>query len=136
MRGIIILFLLAVVAAAAVAAWPRMEGDAPQLSGPERIDLTNTPTSIDLGWVDNQTGLRSIGAYLELGSDPAERIELHEKTFIGSSLTGPARPTNSEEFSVDLDVKKMEIVGLVAFAVGLDRVCRGHRDGARRDQSE
>jgi murein DD-endopeptidase MepM/ murein hydrolase activator NlpD len=118
-RGIIVLFLLAVIAAAIFMAWPKMEGDAPVLSGPEKIELSSQSLSIDLAWADEQTGLRSLAAYLhlepdlgpeiELGTDASKRIELHKKVYPGSSLSGPMRPTSSETITLELDAKEMKI---------------------------
>ena len=39
MRWILVLFFIAVIAAIAVGAWPRMEGDLPVLEGPDAIAL-------------------------------------------------------------------------------------------------
>jgi murein DD-endopeptidase MepM/ murein hydrolase activator NlpD len=118
-RGIVVLFVLAVIAAGVVMAWPRMEGEAPVLTGPDRIELTTDTIQIELGWDDEQTGLRRVDAYLEIGpsyeandgaeSEPTRRTEIHTKEYPGSSLSGPMRPVRSERITVDLDAKAMEI---------------------------
>jgi murein DD-endopeptidase MepM/ murein hydrolase activator NlpD len=118
-RGILVLFVLAVIAAGVVMAWPRMEGEAPLLTGPERIEISTETIEVELGWDDDQTGLRRVDAYLEFGSpdaaaeggehDAADRTPLHSKEYPGSSLSGPMRPVRSERVTVDLDAKAMEI---------------------------
>ncbi len=128
MRGILALFFLAMIAAGIVWAWPRIEDEAPQLIGPERIEISTQPVAIDLEWLDKQTGLRSLTAYLEFASaesseaaeasetsDDSEtseaprRTQLHTKTFPGSNFVGPVRPIANEVFTVQLDAKAMEI---------------------------
>ena len=114
-----ILFVLAVIAGGVVLAWPRMEGEAPVLTGPDRIELSTATVPVELGWDDDQTGLRRIEAYLEFGSAEGASAEdeaadvrrtlLHTKEFPGSSLSGPVRPVRSERITVELDAKAMEI---------------------------
>lgn len=131
MRGILVLFFLAVIGAGVFAAWPRLESEAPLLTGPEGIELSTSTVQVELGWDDEQTGLRRVDAYLEFGdasadpstdtsvdpsasgdpkaTNPPRRKILHTKQFPGSALSGPVRPVKSERFTVDLDAKEMEI---------------------------
>lgn len=114
-RWFLVLFLLAVVVAVGVGAWPRMEGDAPVLTGPESIELSAVGGQFEVSWEDTGTGLRSVEAYLDLGSgdessgeaDKARRIELYANQWRGNTLNGPARPTPSERFTLDLDADKL-----------------------------
>lgn len=106
MRAILVLFILVVIVAATVWLWPRLEGEAPILSGPDRIELGAAPRTVELGWADAQTGLRHVEAYLEVGSgESAKRIDLHSNDYRGDPLTGPVLPTENETFSATLEAK-------------------------------
>ena len=59
-RWILVLFLVAVIAAVVVGAWPRMESDAPLLEGPASIELGTAGASHVLRWSDAGTGLRKV----------------------------------------------------------------------------
>jgi murein DD-endopeptidase MepM/ murein hydrolase activator NlpD len=126
-RWISVLFLVAVLAAVLVGAWPRMEGDGPRLVGPEKVELGDAGRQFDLVWEDEGTGLRKVEAYIELSSveDPPKaeasresdegdsakgkhrRIPLHENQWRGTLLSGPPLPTHRETISVDLDAEKL-----------------------------
>lgn len=116
MRGILVLFAVAVIAAGVMFAWPRLEDSAPVLSGPEQIELGAASRRIELGWEDEGSGLRDLEAYLELDSVPSEteegapkRIVLHSKHVAGTLLNGPFRPMESERIELDLDPGTLEL---------------------------
>ncbi len=123
MRWILVFFLVAVIAAVGVGAWPRMESDAPLLEGPASIELGAAGASHVLRWSDAGTGLRKVEAFLELGApgggsaEPdgeeaegntaSKRIVLHENQWRGTALSGPALATPDEQITVDLDAEKL-----------------------------
>ena len=118
MRGILVLFLLAVVAAVVVGAWPRMEGDEPRLTGPSKIELGSATQQIELLWEDDGSGLRKVEAFLLIGSDESRQkaeaggkaekgIPLHENAWLGSAMSGPVRPTLRESVTIDFDAKQL-----------------------------
>ena len=109
MRAIIVLFAIAVFVACIVWAWPRFEGAAPVLSGPERIELGAAGASIELGWEDSGSGLRNASAILRFGSGEGaqQEIALHDARFQGSAFSGPAAAVGAERKAFDLDAKAL-----------------------------
>ncbi|MFK7898242.1 MAG: M23 family metallopeptidase [Myxococcota bacterium] len=116
MRWFLVLFLVAVIAAVVVGAWPRMEDEAPLLEGPASVELGVAGASHTLRWSDAGTGLRKVEAYLELGDAtvsedgaevPPKRIVLHENRWRGTTLSGPPLPTETEQAAVTLDATKL-----------------------------
>ena len=110
MRWILVLLVLGALGAAVTLAWPRLEGDAPQLLGPDQVVLGGSGTTLEVGWQDAGTGLRSIEAVIESGpTDSPKRVELHARTWEGSALTGPADPARDESIELALDAKALDL---------------------------
>jgi hypothetical protein len=111
LRAIVALFFTVVVVLGVVWIWPRIEGDAPVLTGPEEIRLGAQPLSIDVAWTDEGMGLESVSAVLRLpekeeGAEPRE-IVLHEERFRSVSAGGPIVPHASQQRTLELDAEAM-----------------------------
>lgn len=104
LRFVVVLVLVAVVAAA-VFAWPRLEGDAPGLEGPTEVVLGSTGASVEVAWRDAGTGLRRVEASIEQGGE--RTVALHEREFEGSALTGAAAPEHEATAALALDAKAL-----------------------------
>jgi murein DD-endopeptidase MepM/ murein hydrolase activator NlpD len=129
LRKILLLLVLVLIAGAVILAWPRLEGDPPMLTGPERVVVGATGARVEVGWQDGGTGLRSVDAQLELAAGDGEpkRIPLHANRYEGSALRGPADPSESEGQVLELDAKALDLPD------GTATLVLGARDWAWRD---
>lgn len=106
MRAIVILFLIVVVVVGLVWLWPRLEGDAPVLSGPEQVRLGTAPREIEITWEDTGMGLAEVEAVLrwpETGEQPAREVELYAMRFRGTKPGDPVVPKATEQRTLSLD---------------------------------
>lgn len=103
-RGLIFLLVIGVLAAGVALLWPRLESEAPTLSGPESIALSAKGERVSLGWADEGTGLRELQAFLETpaGAEAPQIVELHSKTVRGTGLSGPILPVARESVEVEI----------------------------------
>lgn len=110
-RGFLTLIVLAVIGAGALLAWPLLEGNAPIIEAPERIDLGVAGAQIEVRWTDVGTGLRNVDASLEVdtGARPLLNRSLHTRSFEGSALTGSAAPQLLETATLVLDPQALKI---------------------------
>lgn len=112
MRGILVLFVFAVIAAGVLLAWPRLDGEPPILAGPEQIALGTGSERVELVWEDAGTGLRSIEAHVELApvgdADPVS-VSMHSKEYRGTTLRGPFAPTAREQIELEFDAESLGI---------------------------
>ena len=84
-RGWFIALLVPVLVAAAVFAWRRLEGAAPEIRAPEQLVVGTAPRSLTIEVADQGSGLREVVAVLShAGGDQA----LTSRSFAGSALSG------------------------------------------------
>lgn len=112
MRLIVSLFLAVVFVLGMIWLWPRLEGDPPVLSGPERIEVGSGGATIEVGWQDEGMGLARVSAALRLpsseGAAPRETV-LFENRFRRSEPGDPIAPVTSESRSLELDPATLEL---------------------------
>ena len=111
MRGFMVLLVIAVLGAGAFLAWPFLEGDAPVIAAPERIDLGVSGAEAEISWSDEGTGLRSVDAFLEVdtGARPLLTRSLHTRIYAGNAVAGAAAPQAHESAKFVLDPKALNI---------------------------
>lgn len=111
MRGFMVLLVIAVFGAAVFLAWPLLEGDAPVITAPERIDLGISGAEVEIHWSDKGTGLRSVDAFLEVdtGARPLLTRLLHTRVYEGNAVAGAAAPQAHESAKLVLDPKALNV---------------------------
>ncbi|MEE3331081.1 MAG: M23 family metallopeptidase [Myxococcota bacterium] len=111
MRGFLTLIVIAVIGAGALLAWPLLEGEAPNIEAPEKIDLGVAGAQVEVRWTDVGTGLRNVDASLEIdtGARPLLKRTLHTRSFEGSAVTGSVAPQLLETATLVLDPKALNI---------------------------
>lgn len=113
MRAIVILFTVVVFVVGVVWVWPRLEGDPPVMTGPERIELGAVAQEVDVAWEDSGMGLAEFDAVLRLpmaaGADAPREIVLHEGRLRSDRPGGPIGPVASERQRLMLDVEALEL---------------------------
>lgn len=128
MRAILAVFLLIVAVLGLVWLWPRIEGEPPVLSGPERIALGRGGASVEVSWEDPGQGLRDVRAVLRVplpGQGPAtsgsrddggaaaeaqgREIVLFERAFRSARPGDPVAPVAREVQTLELDPAAMDL---------------------------
>jgi murein DD-endopeptidase MepM/ murein hydrolase activator NlpD len=112
-RVVVVLLALAVVAGGAFL-WIRGEGSAPQLTGPEQVDLGRKPRGLEIRAEDAGSGVRSIAAKLRTAEGERELSALQVP---GGLLRGGADPREPATLALELDAKALGLQEGDAFVV-------------------
>lgn len=106
--GWILALIVAVGVAAAVFAWPRLEGEAPSIEPVEALQLGVEGTTVPVIISDSGSGLRTLEAKLLLPGDAAE-ISLAAKTFRGSLMWGGLPSGRRQQLDLEIDPQKLSL---------------------------
>ena len=103
-RGWFVALLVPVLAAAAVFAWRRLEGAAPEIRAPEQLVVGVAPRSLAIEVADQGSGLREVVAVLSHASGDQA---LASRSFAGSPLSGSETGEAAAAFEVSIDASAL-----------------------------
>ena len=106
--GWLLALIVTVGVAAAVFAWPRLEGEAPAIEPIGPLQLGVEGTTVPLTISDSGSGLRTLSAKLVRGGD-APDISLAAKTFRGSLMWGGTPSGRRQELDLEIDPQKLSL---------------------------
>ncbi len=109
LRGLVSLLVCLLVAGAVALSLPRLEGDAPVVSGPSSVSIGRAGRTITIDISDAGSGLRLLDIRIQPAQKPGASKVLVAKQYPGSFLRGGSRTTTPERIELELDARRLAL---------------------------